>query len=97
MDYQTLVQCIAVPCCVLSVEKTADGGFGEIRILCANERYRQVMGSGYYDNMIYDELVPKDLNFEDFCYRSAILGQQMHSYVEVMKLQCWIELSYGAK
>lgn len=90
MDYRSLVQCFAVPCCVLSVEKTADNGFGEIRIVCANERYRQVM-DGYHDNMIYHELVPKDLNFEDFCYRSAVLGQHMHAYVEVMRLQCWME------
>ena len=34
---------------------------------------------------------PQDNKFEDFCYRSAILGQRMHAYVETRALGCWID------
>ena len=72
MDYQPFVNSVAVPCCVLSVQKTAAGACGEVRIVCANQSYRDVMGPAYYDNMPYYELVPKDDKFEDYCFRAAI-------------------------
>ena len=50
---------------VLSVEKTDDGHHGEIRIICSNALYKQTMGDRYRDNMLYSDLVPKDLKFEE--------------------------------
>lgn len=91
MDYQAFVNTCAVPCAVLSVEKEPDGSYGDIRIVCANSTYKEVMGPAYYDGMLYYELVPQDLKFEDFCYRSAILGQRMHAYVETKALNCWTD------
>ena len=78
---------IDMPCCVLSVEKTTR----EIRILVANDPYKNTMGSGYYDGMVYLELVPKDNKFEDYCYRAAILKQRMHAYVETKALGAWTD------
>lgn len=80
-----------MPCAVLSVEKTEDGRCGEIRIVRSNQAYKEAMGPAYYDNMIYSELVPKDIKFEDFCFRAAHEGRRMHAYVEVKALQCWID------
>ncbi|MBQ7485903.1 MAG: sensor domain-containing diguanylate cyclase [Clostridia bacterium] len=91
MDFQAFVNSVAVPCAVLSVEKKPGGDWGEIRIVTANEPYRQTMGPRYYDNMIYSELVPKDLKFEDYCYRAAVLGRRMHAYVETRALNCWTD------
>ena len=82
MDYQFFVDYVKMPCCVLSVEKNADGSCGEIRILCANQPYKDTMGPAYYDNMPYYELVPRDNKFEEFCFRAAILKEKMHAYVE---------------
>ena len=90
MDYQSFVDCCSVPCCVLSVERLADGSCGAIRIVCANESYRQVM-TGFYEGMIYSELVPEDPKFEDFCYRAAILNQRVHAYVETKGLGGWTD------
>ena len=91
MDFQAFTDSVAMPCCVLSVAKTPEGGYGEIRILCSNAAYKQTMGPRYYDNMPYYELVPRDNKFEDFCYRAAILGQRMHAYVETKALGCWTD------
>ena len=94
MDFQAFVDTVDANCAVLSVQKMPDGTYGEIRILCANQRYKDGMGPAYYDNMMYYELVPKDLKFEDFCYRSALLGQRMHAYVEVKAMNGWIDQLY---
>ena len=91
MDYRYFVDCVKMPCCVMSVEKTAAGACGEIRIVCANRAYRETMGPAYHDGMIYSELVPKDNKFEDFCYHAAILGQRMHAYVETKALGFWTD------
>ncbi len=91
MDYQQLTDLVAVPCCVISVEQREDGGYGAIRIACANDAYKAAMGEKYYDNMPYYELVPKDNKFEDFCFRAAVLGQKMHAYVETVGLSAWTD------
>ena len=91
MNHQEFVNCVDMPCCVMSVRKTAEGGCGEIRIIVANEAYKKAMGPAYYDNMLYSELVPQDNKFEDFCFRAAILKQRMHAYVETKALHSWVD------
>ena len=90
-DYQKFTEYVEMPCCVISVEKKAGGGYGEIRIIAANRAYREMMGSAYHDGMIYSELVPQDNKFEDYCYRAAVLGQKMHAYVETKALGAWTD------
>lgn len=91
MNFHFLIDDIAMPCCILSVEQTAQGGCGEIRIVCANKRYKETMGPAYYDNMLYYELVPQDNKFEDFCFQAAVNGRRMHAYVETRALGCWTD------
>ena len=91
MDFQAYVDCCSVPCAVLSVEKTDEDQCGQIRIVCANEQYKEAMGPTYYDNMPYEELVTKDVKFEDFCFRAAHMNQRMHAYVETKALNCWTD------
>ena len=91
MDYKKFVDYVHMPCCVMSVEKLPDDRYGEIRIICSNQAYKDTMGPAYYDNMLYYELVPKDNEFEDFVYRAAVLKQRMHSYVETKALGCWTD------
>ena len=91
MDYKYFVDCVKMPCCVMSVDKLPDGGCGDIRIVCANKSYKEMMGPAYYDNMIYYELVPKDNKFEDFVFRAAVQGQRMHAYVETKALEAWTD------
>ena len=94
MDFQSIVDSCGMAAAVLSVEKTADGHPGEIRIVSANAAYKQIMGSGYYDNMIYSELLPKEPNFEDFCYRCAVKKQHLHAYVDTKSMGVWTDGTY---
>ena len=91
MDYQNFVDQVAMPCCVIAVDKAGNGGYGDIRLIAANAAYKTVMGPAYYDGMLYSELVPQDNKFEDFCYRAAVLGQRMHAYVETRALHTWTD------
>ena len=92
MDFQGFVNTFAMPCAVLSVKKNSSGHCEEIRIVAANDFYKETMGVvRYRDNMLYSELVPKDLKFEDFCYRSAVLKKKMHAYVETRGLNAWTD------
>ncbi|MBQ3281728.1 MAG: sensor domain-containing diguanylate cyclase [Eubacterium sp.] len=90
MDFQSFTDNVGMPCCVISVEKKGDT-YGDIRILCSNKAYKDVMGPAYYDNMLYYELVPQDNKFEDYCYKSAVLGKWMHAYVETKALGGWTD------
>ena len=91
MDFQSFVDTVAMPCCIMSVQKRPEGTCGEIRIICANQPYKDTMGPKYYDNMLYQELVPQDIKFEDFCFRAAIYKERMHAYVETKALNCWTD------
>lgn len=91
MDFQAFVDTCSLPCAVLSVVKTTEGHCGAIHIVCANQQYKDAMGPAYYDGMAYDDLVPKDVKFEDFCFRAAHMNQRMHAYVETAALNCWTD------
>lgn len=94
MDFQLLVDSCGMAAAVLSVEKTENGHYGEIRIVRANEKYKKIMGDGYYDNMIYSELIPKEPNFEDFCFRCAVHKQHLHAYVDTKAMGLWTDGTY---
>ncbi|MBR5096663.1 MAG: GGDEF domain-containing protein [Treponema sp.] len=94
MDFQALVDSCGMAAAVLSVQKTDDGHFGDIRIVRANDMYKKIMGPKYRDNMIYSELIPKEPNFEDFCYRCAVLKQHLHAYIDTKSMGVWTDGTY---
>ena len=89
--FQSIVDLQVKPCAILSVEKGQDGTPGVIRIVRANRAYKETMGSKYYDNMPYYELVPKVVRFESSCYRCAIEGQQIHNYTQTKVDGLWTD------
>ena len=94
MDFQKIVDSIEMAAAVLSVEDTGDGHYGDIRIVRANEKYKKIMGEGYHDDMIYSELIPKEPNFEDFCYRCAVHKLHLHAYVDTKSMGVWTDGTY---
>ncbi len=94
MDFQSLVDTYEMAAAVLSVEKTPDGHWGEIRIVRANAQYKNIMGPNYRDDMLYSDLIPKELNFEDFCFRCAVHKQHLHSYVDTKSMGLWTDATY---
>ncbi len=102
MDYQKFVDCIEPMTCVLSVEKLPNGSYGKIRIVTGNKSYIDSIEHPFFspemttDTFVpgseYTKYLPKDLNFEDFCYRAAILKQPLHTYVHPDRFDFWFNL-----
>ena len=98
MDWKHFVEHFDSMTCILSVEKKADGGVGTVRIVDGNKKYLDslALAAGGVDlnsdkkavfvpNNEYTRYIPKDLNFEDVCYRSAVLKQPFHNFVRASR------------
>ena len=102
MDFQKFVDTFTTATCVISVEKLPDNDYGAIRIVTGNKAYvdsieqvgegPRLMLNKFIPNSEYQKYFPKDLNFEDFCYKSAILKQPQHSYVHPDRFDFWFDL-----
>lgn len=104
MDLQMLADSFHEAACILSVQKNPDGSCGEIRIAAVNDAYRFPLehpvapGMGepvfcpFVPDSLYDKYIPKDLAFEDTCFRSAVGKQQIHSVVHVNNIDMWFDV-----
>ncbi|MCR5249899.1 MAG: hypothetical protein K6E50_04770 [Lachnospiraceae bacterium] len=107
MDFQSLVDSMNSPCCVVSVEKRPDGGYGEIRLAAGNSRYAELIGvrmkPGVAGNgeaadgsmiagLPYSEYFQKNINFEDVCFRSAVLKEVIHTYAHIYNVDVWFDI-----
>ena len=84
MDFQSFVDKIEPMACIISVERFTDGSYGNIRLVTGNKAYirsienkdtissTQMLKNTFIPNSPYEDYIPKDLNFEDACYRCAI-------------------------
>ena len=104
IDLQSLVDGMEAMTCVVSVEKLEDGSYGEIRIVTGNAAYIdsiekpaegvQMLTSKFEPNSIYTKYLTRDLNFEDFCYRSAVQKKCLHSYVKPERIPVWFNMTF---
>ena len=99
MDFRKLCNSIHHTACVVSVQKTKDG-YGEIRIVDGNEPYLDSFKGPFYaehefvPNSIYTKYLVKNLNFEDYCYRSAIKKELLHSYAYPEYFKSWMHMLF---
>ena len=96
MDFETILSEYKPRTCIMSVEKLENGGYGNIRIVAGNKPHYddmlQTMHKAFIPDSPYEEYFPQDKNFEDFCYRSAILGQPLHTYVSLPQMGLWLNM-----
>ena len=100
MELQKLVDSFEGITCIISVEKKSDGSCGEIRIKAGNAAFIKNIETPYpgapkivfVPDSPYMTFLPKDLNFEDMCYRSAILKQPRHTYVHPERYPLWFNI-----
>ena len=99
MDFRKLCNSIHHTACVVSVQKTKDG-YGEIRIVDGNEPYLDSFKGPFYaehefvPNSIYTKYLVKNLNFEDYCYRSAVKKELLHSYAYPEYFKSWMHMLF---
>ena len=102
-ELQKFVDSFHTMTCILSVEKTNDGSIGTICIEAGNELYIKSMerkdddGNSVFNQKFipgsnYEMYMEKELNFEKFCYQSAILQKPVHAYIQPERFPFWINL-----
>ena len=104
MDLQELVDSFEPMSCVMSLELFPDGSYGNIRIVCGNKGYidsienpDNIAFSGMLKNKFipdspYERYIPKDLNFEDACYRCAVFKKPFHTYMHPERYNFWVDM-----
>ena len=83
MDWRAFADRFGAMTCVLSVEKKPDGTCGTVRIVTGNQKFLDSLelAGGSVDvgnekkvefvpDSEYTRYIPKDLNFEDVCFRA---------------------------
>ncbi len=96
MDWRAFADHFGAMTCVLSVERKPDGTCGTVRIVTGNQKYLDSLelAGGAVDvgsekkvefvpNSEYTRYIPKDLNFEDVCFRAAVQKQPVHNCVHM--------------
>ena len=104
IDYQAIVDGMTAMSCVVSVETLPDGGCGTIRLVCGNRAYvdsiehpapeMKMLKDRFVPNSVYTDYLTRDLNFEDFCYRAAVKGKCLHSYVHPDRMDIWFNMLF---
>ena len=104
MDFQQFVDGFGPMTCIMSVQVFPDGNYGNIRILCGNKAYvnsienpDNIAFSGMLKNEFipdspYERYIPKDLNFEDACYRCAVRKKPFHTYIHPERYDFWVDM-----
>ena len=96
MDFDKLLSGYKTKACIMSVDMLPDGHYGNIRIAAGNKAHCDDMLATMHKEFVpdspYAEYFPQDKNFEDFLYRSAILGQPLHTYVPLPFMNLWLNM-----
>ena len=96
MDFDKLLSGYRSKACIMSVDILPDDHYGNIRIVAGNKPHCDDMMATMHKEFIpgspYEEYLPQNKNFEDFCYRSAILGQPLHTYVSLPFMNLWLNM-----
>ena len=96
MDFERILSGYRSKACVLSVEAYPGGRYGNIRIAAGNRAHcdemANVMRRPFVPDSPYDEYLPRNKNFEDFCYRCAVLGHPLHTYVPLPRMGLWLNM-----
>ena len=104
MDFQQVADSFGAMTCVISVEKRPEGGYGTIRIVAGNPAYRAsveqpapgtaLLTTKFVPNSEYTVYLTRDLNFEDSCYRAAVLKKCLHAYAHPDRIDAWFNMTF---
>ncbi|MBR4510629.1 MAG: sensor domain-containing diguanylate cyclase [Ruminococcus sp.] len=104
MDLQQIADSFEPMTCIMSVQVYEDGSYGNIRIVCGNKAYvdsienpENISFAGMLNNKFipdspYQKYIPHDLNFEDACYRCAVLKKPFHTYIHPERYDFWVDM-----
>lgn len=99
MNFKDMCNSIRHNACVVSVKKGNEGE-REFRIVDGNEAYLGSFGMDGYEkhefvpNSLYTDFLPKNLNFEEYCFRSAVGKELLHSYAYPENFHAWMHMLF---
>lgn len=104
MDYQNLVDNIGAMACVVSVEKIDSNRYGKLRIVTGNKLYIDsiekpapevnILTNKFIPNSDYTDYLSRDLNFENYCFMSAVHRKCLHSYAHPDRMNIWFNMTF---
>ena len=102
MDFQKVVDAFYTPASIISVEKTEDGGFGDIRYIAGNKKYTDMIDirlkngntkvTEFTSGALYTDYFPQNRSFEDVCYRAAVKKEEVHTYAHIGNVDVWFDI-----
>ncbi|MCR4764100.1 MAG: EAL domain-containing protein [Lachnospiraceae bacterium] len=104
MDFQAVVDSMTAMTCVVSVERLPGEHNARYRLVTGNRAYvdsiehpapgTQMLKDRFVPNSEYTDYLTRDLNFEDYCYRSAVEKKCLHSYAHPERMDVWLNMSF---
>lgn len=104
MDFQAIVNNLSAMACIVSVEHLGDGRDNTFRIVTGNKKYidsiehpvpgTEMLTDKFIPNLEYTHYLTRDMNFEDYSYRSAVEKKCLHSYARPDRLPVWLNMSF---
>ena len=105
MDFKGFANGFGALTCVVSIEDLGNGRYGKVRIVDGNEAYinsiehpapgTEMLVSKFVPNQEYTTYLTRDLNFEDFTYRSAVKKKCLHSYAKPDRMEgIWFNMTF---
>lgn len=107
MDIQKFADTFFSPTCIVAVQKTAECGYGDIRLAAGNKKYIEMIemrlssdefyisadaGSSFVPDSLYNKYFPKNRSFEDVCYKAAVQKTPVHTYGHIDKGEIWFDI-----
>ncbi len=107
LDYQSIVDSMYSPTCIVSVKKRPDGGYEDIRIVAGNRKYGDLLarrlrpgetGSAFdasgvlVPGLPYTEYFVYNINFEDVIVKAAIHKKEVHTYAHIYNIDLWFDI-----
>lgn len=107
MDFQKLADSFFSPTCIVSVEKTAQGGYGAIRLVAVNRKHLRMIDMRlkseqcdaaddaspvFVPNSLYTKYFPHNDSFEDVCFRAAVKHADVHTYAHLSNVEMWFDI-----
>ncbi len=82
--FKSIVNLCSMPSTIFSIEKKSDGSCGDIKMIATNEKFS--MTGENVEGQLYTYKMPKDIKFEEICFKAAWENIHHHSYVDTTRL-----------
>lgn len=97
MDYKAFLETFSGLACVISVDLKAERGDDRYKVVDGNEAYiNSVVDSPerFEKNVPYTRYIAKAANFEALCDVCANSNKPVHTYFDIEKFNCWMEVYF---